>query len=78
MQQSRRFLTQNLNFPIVFRFMGWLLMIEGAFMGLPAIVSAIYGESDVAMSFVYSLAITMGVGGLMTFGIRPSSMKLEN
>ena len=77
MQQSRRFLTQNLNFPIVFRFMGWLLMIEGAFMGLPAIVSAIYGESDVAMSFVYSLAITMGVGGLMTFGIRPSSMVMR-
>jgi trk system potassium uptake protein TrkH len=67
--------TQNINFPIVLRVIGWLLMIEAAFMIVPIGISLCYGENGDIMTFVYSIAITAATGAIMTFGIRPKSMQ---
>lgn len=67
-----RVLTQNINFPIILRVLGWLLMIEAMFMALPVCVSLIYGEQSTAFAFLITLAATLAAGCLMTFGIKPS------
>ena len=40
--KHRKF-TQSINFPIVLRVVGWLLMIESLFMVAPLVVALIYG-----------------------------------
>ncbi len=67
--------TQNINFPIVLRVIGWLMMIEASFMLVPAVVSWGYGENQVSLSFLYSAGITFLTGILLT-GLKPKSMKL--
>ena len=61
----------NINIPVVLRMMGWLLMIEAAFMAIPLVVGIIYGERESVATFTYSALITLGSGALMTFGIHP-------
>ena len=68
---------QNINFPIVMRMQGWLLLIEAAFMLLPLAVSCYYGEDRSMWSFIYSAAITAGAGAAMAFGIRPRSSSMH-
>ncbi len=60
-----------INFAIIARVVGWLLMIEAVFLLIPALTSLIYSESD-AMSFAITAAITAGTGACMTFGVRSS------
>jgi len=55
---------------MVFRVIGWLLMIEGVFMTIPMITSWIYDESDFR-AFGISAAATAASGALLTFGLRP-------
>lgn len=74
---NKQITTQSFNFPIVLRFMGWLLMIEAGFMALPAVVSLIFSETATALQFACSAAVTAVCGALMTFGIRPSSMTMR-
>ncbi|WP_305308178.1 TrkH family potassium uptake protein [Paramuribaculum intestinale] len=61
----------TINFPMVLRVVGWLLMIEGAFLVLPLMACAAYGETDME-AFAISAVATALTGLLMTFGIRPS------
>ena len=61
----------TINFAMVLRVIGWLLMIEGAFLVVPLATSLIYGESD-AEAFLISAVATALTGLAMTFGIRPS------
>ena len=68
---------QHINFAIVLRMQGWLLLIEAAFMLLPMGVSFLYNESTASMAFIYSTAITAGAGALMAFGIRPHSKSMH-
>jgi len=68
---------QNINFPIVLRMQGWLLLIEAAFMLLPLGVSWLYDEPTSLRAFIYSTAITAGVGAAMAFGIRPRSTSMH-
>lgn len=70
-------LSQHINFPIVFRIIGWLLMIEAGFMLLPAVVSWNYNECMVMRSFLGSAAITFVFGALMTFGLHPHSSQMR-
>ena len=70
-------LTQNINFPIVFRVVGWLLMIEAAFMIMPAAVAFYYNDINTALSFVYALGITFVFGALMTFGLKPRTSAMR-
>ena len=51
--------------------MGWLLMIEAAFMAVPLLTGIVYGEESSVKAFACSALITCGAGALMTFGIRP-------
>ncbi|MBR1544054.1 MAG: TrkH family potassium uptake protein, partial [Muribaculaceae bacterium] len=70
-------MTQNINFPIVLRVIGWLLMIEGAYMLLPLLVSLWFHEYDTVIVFALSVAITLLAGVLMTFGIRPEDKSMR-
>lgn len=58
---------ENINFRIVFRLLGLLLLIEAAFMLIPLATGFIYGEYASVTSFLYSLAITAGAGIFMAF-----------
>ncbi len=73
-----KILSQHINFPIVFRVIGWLLMIEAGFMLLPGIISWWYEEIDVMQSFFVSAAMTFAIGAAMTFGLRPRSMQMRH
>ena len=68
---------QHINFAIVLRMQGWLLLIEAAFMLLPLGISCLYNESTSLWAFIYSTAITAGAGALMAFGIRPKSNSMH-
>ncbi|MCM1292900.1 MAG: TrkH family potassium uptake protein [Bacteroides sp.] len=58
-----------INYSLVFRVIGWLLMIEAAFMVLPMIVGFYYGESD-AIAFVISASATFIGGAALTICCR--------
>lgn len=68
---------QNINFAIVLRMQGWLLLIEAAFMLLPLCVSWFYKEDTALRAFAYSTAITGGAGAIMAFGIKPRSKSMH-
>ncbi|MGN0206534.1 MAG: TrkH family potassium uptake protein [Muribaculaceae bacterium] len=60
----------KINYPLILRIVGWFLMIESAFMSIPLITAYIYHDASLK-AFAISLLITLGLGTLMTFGIRP-------
>ena len=68
---------QHINFAIVLRMQGWLLLIEAAFMLLPLAVSWGYHETTSLRAFIYSTAITAAAGVLMAFGIKPRSTSMH-
>lgn len=68
--------TYNINFPIILRTIGLLLMIEACFMVLPLLVSLYYGEQVGVKAFAQSLLITFVTGAAMAFLIRPKSMSM--
>ena len=68
---------QNINFAIVMRMQGWLLLIEAAFMLLPLAVSWWFDEATSLRAFIYSCAITAAVGVIMAFGIKPHSTSMH-
>ncbi len=72
-----RALTQSINFPIILRILGWLLMVEALFMSAPLAVSCYYGEVQCALAFGGTLMLTLVTGLAMTFGIRPSSSTMH-
>lgn len=65
-----RLFFHKINFTMVVRVLGWLLLIESIFLLLPAGVSLVYDETDVAMAFVKTALITVSAGMLMTFSFR--------
>lgn len=61
----------NLNFPVLLRVVGWLLMIESLFMSIPLATALVYHDDSIkAFSFTFILTISFGLA--MTFGIRPT------
>lgn len=61
----------RVNFPILLRVTGWLMMIEAAFMLIPLVVCVVYQENDY-LAFLVAVAVT-GVSGLMmTTLIKPA------
>lgn len=71
-------LSEKINFPVVFRVMGLLLIIEAVFMLIPLAISWYFNEMQVVESFTASSAITLGTGALMAFGIRPHSRVMRS
>lgn len=63
----------TINFPIVFRVMGWLLMIESCFMLCPLAIAFVFDEVRPAISFGATVAVTFIAGALMAYRINPSN-----
>ncbi len=60
----------HINFAMVMRVMGWLLMIEAMFIIIPLVICLIYGEDDYK-AFLITAIVTAGSGAFMTFGLKP-------
>lgn len=58
-----------INFLMVGRVVGWLLMIEAAFLIIPLVTCLVYGEWNDAEAFAITAALTAAVGAGMTFGL---------
>ncbi len=76
MMRHRTF-KKTINFPIVLRVVGWLLMIESLFMLVPLVVALLYGEEWIAICFGIAVAITLMVGLFMNYRIKPSSKAMR-
>ena len=61
-----------MNYAIVFRLLGYILLCEGALLLLPAITSLIYGEWMVLGVFL-AVAVFCAMVGFLLKGIKPSS-----
>ena len=59
-----------MNYAIVFRLLGYILLCEGGLMCLPALVSVVYGEWAVLRVFLLTIALCCAIGGALT-RIRP-------
>lgn len=59
---------RSINYSIIFRILGWLLMIEAGFMLLPLATTIYYHETDM-WAFVSSIAITFVIGVVLTSGL---------
>lgn len=63
-----------INLRMLLRTIGWLMMIESAFMLIPLLVGLIYQESDY-LNFLISVGITLGAGiGLMS--LKPKTREM--
>ena len=60
----------GINWKIIVRLLGLLLFIEALFMTVPLVTSLYYGEHD-AFAFEVTIALTVFMGTLMAFGMRP-------
>lgn len=60
---------RHINFNLIFRVIGWLLMIEAGFMLIPLATAAYYGESDF-WAFAVSAGTTVLAGLVLTFFLR--------
>ena len=64
----------NINILMLIRIIGWLLLIESAFMIIPLITSLIYKEDDY-ISFIISI-IAIIVGMVIMYSIKATSNSL--
>jgi len=60
----------GINFRMLFRTMGLLVLFEAIFMMVPMCTALLYGGDDL-MPFVVSITVTGVLGSLMLFGARP-------
>lgn len=61
---------RHINYPMLLKVTGWLLIIESGFMLVPLITAFIYGEHDL-VGFALSAVITLFLGAGLTLLIRP-------
>ena len=61
-----------MNYAIVFRLLGYILLCEGGLMAFPAAVSVLYSEWDILGVFLFTIALCLVIGGLLT-RIKPRS-----
>ncbi len=61
-----------MNYKIVFRLLGYILLCEGGLLALPAIASAVYGEWTVLAVFIFTIALCV-VFGLALRQLKPTS-----
>lgn len=66
----------GINYAMLIRLLGWLLMIEAGFMLIPFTASIILNEHDSIYSFLFSIIITFLSGILMAFLSRPQKGNL--
>ncbi len=66
----------NLNIKAFIRSLGVLMMVMGAAMILPLIVSAIYNEIDIVITFIYTIVPVSIIGFLIYYKVIPSQTHL--
>ena len=64
-----------MNFAMIFRILGWMLMFEAAFMAPSGIVAAVYREKDVVWLLV-SMGLCLAIGGTMVLVSRPKVRRI--
>lgn len=64
-----------INFPVLLRVIGFLLLIEGVFLFLPTATCLWYGERDWE-AFLITTGVTLGAGAALSYGIRPKSSSI--
>lgn len=67
----RKLTTSTINWGMLVKVTGWLLMIEAIFLCVPLAVTLLYGEDD-SMAFMVTLLITATAGAGMAFCVNPS------
>lgn len=70
-ETSRRYI----NYPMLLKIIGWLLMIEALFMSIPTLTCLYYDESDV-WPFGFSALITGVIGLSLTHGIKAQHSRM--
>ena len=65
-----------MNRRIVFNMMGKILSVEGVLFLLPLICSLFYGENDVALSFLITALITVGIGLTLSIFVKPKDSNI--
>ena len=66
----------SINYLLVFKVLGQLLMVEAVFMLIPLIACLIYGENDWSV-FALALALTLAIGGAMNYCLKPKNKLLR-
>ena len=61
-----------MNYAVVFRLLGYILLCEGGLLCLPALVSALYSEWDILWIFLFTVALCFVIGLSLTF-LKPRS-----
>ena len=61
----------GINFMMLVRVTGWLVMIEALFMCAPVALALVNDDADL-LPFALSAAVTAGAGAAMTFAVRPT------
>ncbi len=64
-----------MNFAMIFRILGWMLMFEAAFMAPSGVVAAIYHEGDVVW-LICSMGICLAAGSVMVLVSRPKNKRI--
>lgn len=64
-----------INFPVILRIIGLLLIIEGLFLSVPLATALVYHEND-WMCFLLTMVVTTVAGTIMTFGISPRNPRM--
>lgn len=68
----------TVNFPMMAKVLGWILMMESCFMLVPFATSLYYGEYACARSFFLTLSFSAVLGAVMTFCIHPHHTNMRS
>ncbi len=75
-QQNSTYASGGINYAMIARILGQLMMVEAAFMLLPLLTCLFNHESD-WQAFAITIGVTMAAGAALNFLIRPQSKKLH-
>ncbi|MBP3873642.1 MAG: TrkH family potassium uptake protein, partial [Lachnospiraceae bacterium] len=64
-----------MNYAMIFRILGWMLMFEAAFMAPSGVVAAFYREGDVVW-LIISMGICLAAGSVMVLVSRPKNKRI--
>ena len=73
---NKYYTSSSINFRMIFKELGLLLMVESAFMAVPLVVSLFCGESDWS-AFAISTAASLATGLALFFLSRPKNRVLK-
>ena len=75
-QQNSTYASGGINYAMIARILGQLMMVEAAFMLLPLLTCLFSNESD-WQAFAITIGVTVAAGAALNFLIRPQSKKLH-